>query len=31
MLADAGFAEVEVHEAPGDQIDAIFLPHEPSP
>jgi hypothetical protein len=31
MLADAGFAEVEVHEAPGDPIDAIFLTHKPSP
>jgi SAM-dependent methyltransferase len=29
MLADAGFPEVEVHEAPGDPIDGIFLSRKP--
>jgi hypothetical protein len=29
MLADAGFGEVAVHEAPGDPLNAVFVASRP--
>jgi SAM-dependent methyltransferase len=29
LLADAGFADVAVHDAPGDPMDAVFVSHKP--
>ena len=30
MLADAGFGDVVVHEAPGDPLNAVFVASKPS-
>jgi SAM-dependent methyltransferase len=30
LLADAGFGDVEVHAAPGDPLDGVFVTHKPS-